>query len=161
MEVLQESLSRLEHQMVVVSHWQQSIMSQLKRHLDLLHLTNVAAGPSNVKVANWIKVIQAAEQTHRNECDKLFQKVSGIVFWLLFSLIVSSLFDILSNVWVWFISLLTKERFCVISVYVLMIIIMFAVHFLCGRDPRNLNHGYTVINYISVPPKCQTNERKS
>ena len=77
--------------MVVVSHWQQSLMSQLKHHLDLLQLTFVAAGPSNVKVTNWIKVVQAAEQTHRNDCDKLFQKVSGIVFWLLFSLIVSCL----------------------------------------------------------------------
>ena len=77
--------------MVVVSHWQQSLMSQLKHHLDLLQLTFTAAGPSNVKVTSWIKVIQAAEQTHRNDCDKLFQKVSGIVFWLLFSLIVSSL----------------------------------------------------------------------
>ena len=79
-EVFQESLSRLENQMVVVNHWQQSVMSRLKHYLDLLNLTFVASGPSSVKVASWVKVLQAAEQTHMNDCDKLFQKVSVTPF---------------------------------------------------------------------------------
>ena len=88
-EVLQESLSRLGHQMGVVNHWQQSVMSQLKHHLDLLHLTFLATGASSGKVAKWVKVIQAAQQTHKNDCDGLLHKVGVmgkrfVLFMLLF-----------------------------------------------------------------------------
>ena len=75
-EVVQESLSRLSRQTEVVSHWQQSVTVQLKHHLDLLQLTNMAAGPSAPKVTKWVRVIQSAQQTHRNECETSYQRVS-------------------------------------------------------------------------------------
>lgn len=75
--VVQESLGRLGQQMGVVNHWQHSIASQLRCHLDLLHLTHASAGPAMANVAKWIKVIQAAQQTHMKECESLFQKLQS------------------------------------------------------------------------------------
>ncbi|XP_076448388.1 serine/threonine-protein kinase TBK1-like isoform X2 [Babylonia areolata] len=75
--VVQESQGRLEQQMGVVSHWQHSIGAQLSGHLDLLRLTHAAAGPAMANVAKWVKVIQAAQQTHMKECDAQFQKLQA------------------------------------------------------------------------------------
>ena len=86
-EVAQESLSRLHNQMMVVSHWQRSILTQLRHHLDLLQLTGVAAATSASgggggdggagRVAKWVRVVQAAHQTHHNSCEELFNQVGG------------------------------------------------------------------------------------
>nr|QNL15296.1 serine/threonine-protein kinase TBK1 [Littorina littorea] len=77
LSVLRESLSRLDHQMGVVNHWKQGAMTQLEHHLGLLQLTHMASGPSSDKVTKWVKVIQAAHQTHKNDCETLFNKLQG------------------------------------------------------------------------------------
>lgn len=76
-EVVQESLSRLGNQMGVVSHWQNSVMAQLKHQLDLLNLTLLASGPASAEVNHWINLIKSAQHTHRNECDALYQKLQN------------------------------------------------------------------------------------
>ncbi|KAK7499608.1 hypothetical protein BaRGS_00009260 [Batillaria attramentaria] len=73
-EALQDSLSRLSQQMALVGHWQQSLFTQFRHHLDLLNLTLLALGSSSPKVGSWVKVIQATQQTHRKETDELLVK---------------------------------------------------------------------------------------